>query len=588
MKTIRTLLRVIAFSPVLMGISLISSVFFFNLPLLSAILTGYLFDALSGRAPLGADAWTLLALVAASDGARIASQLGFIRNWARFIATVEAHLKSNMLRGALTARPDRLTLSPGEAVTRFGDDIDKLIRTLDDWSDNVGILTYIGLSSWVLFRIAPEMTLILFSLGLLLVIVSQLLYHRVERLYRGARAASERVAGFIGEVMGGVQAIKAGTAERRVRARFAALGEHRRRAELSSMMLQLVADTFIANTVTSLGTGILLFIAARSIRGGAMTVGEFTLFVTTAPRLTDYLRRIGQGLVLIWQSGISLNRMAELNEGSEVQLLRQNPVHLRGDLPPISQPALKAPLAELTVAGLSYTYPDGRRGIDAVDLAVNRGELVVIAGRVGSGKSTLIRTILGLLTPTAGSVSWNGRPVTDPCGFFQPPHSSYCPQAPRLFSGSVRENVLLGLADDQAGLTAALDDAVLAEDIAAMPAGLETVIGPKGARLSGGQVQRVAAARMLVRRPELLVVDDLGSALDVETERALWERLLGRSGTTCLAVSNRRSVLSRADRIVVLSDGRVAACGALETLLQTSPEFRRLWEADVLTSAVAI
>ncbi|MGE5561174.1 MAG: ABC transporter ATP-binding protein [Chloroflexota bacterium] len=585
MKTIRTLLRVIAFGPLMMGISIMAYVFFFNLPFLSAILTGYLFDALSGRAPLGANVWTMLALVAASDGARIASQLGFIRNWARFIATVEAHLKSNMLRGALSARPDRLTLSPGEAVTRFGDDVDKLTRTLDDWCDNIGILVYIVVSSLVLFRIEPRMTLILFSLGLLLVVVSQPLYHRVERLYRDARAAAERVAGFTGEVMGGVQAIKTGTAELRVRARFTALGELRRRAELRSVMLQLVADTFIASTVTSLGTGILLFIAARSIRGGALTVGEFTLFVTTAPRLTEYLRRIGQGLVLVWQSGISLDRMAELNAGGEAELLRRNPVFLRGELPPAAPPELQAPLATLTAAGLSYTYPDGRRGIEAVDLTISRGELVVITGRVGSGKSTLVKALLGLLTPTAGRILWNGQPVTDPCAFFRPPHSAYCPQSPRLFSGSLRDNILLGLAGDPVALADALSDAALDGDVAEMSEGLETVIGPKGARLSGGQVQRVATARMLVRRPELLVVDDLASALDVETERAVWDRMLGRSETTCLAVSHRRTVLARADRIIVLNDGRVEACGTAASLLQTSPEFQRLWETEAVASA---
>ncbi|HYG58143.1 MAG TPA: ATP-binding cassette domain-containing protein, partial [Symbiobacteriaceae bacterium] len=114
----------------------------------------------------------------------------------------------------------------------------------------------------------------------------------------------------------------------------------------------------------------------------------------------------------------------------------------------------------------------------------------------------------------------------------------------------------------------------------AMSMGLETVIGPKGARLSGGQVQRVAAARMLVRQPQLLVVDDLSSALDVETEALLWDRVLAKAGTSCLAVSHRRAVLRRADRIVVLKDGRVEAQGRLEDLLQRSPEFQRLWAAD--------
>ena len=184
-----------------------------------------------------------------------------------------------------------------------------------------------------------------------------------------------------------------------------------------------------------------------------------------------------------------------------------------------------------------------------VSFRLERGSFTVVTGRIGSGKTTLLQALLGLLPPDAGTVRWNGEPVADPASFFTPPQSAYTPQVPRLFSETLRDNILLGLPEDEVDLRGALHLAVMEPDIADMPDGLDSLVGPRGVRLSGGQVQRAAAARMFVRRPELLVFDDLSSALDVETEPPSGSGSSPNPTPPCLAVSHRRAALRRADQI---------------------------------------
>jgi ATP-binding cassette, subfamily B, bacterial len=224
------------------------------------------------------------------------------------------------------------------------------------------------------------------------------------------------------------------------------------------------------------------------------------------------------------------------------------------DMPVLGGPAVPAlrladrqPLARLEVRGLAID----NRGLSDVSFALERGTLTVVSGPVGSGKTSLLRGILGLLDLDAGEVLWNGEVVGDRAAFFVPPQSAYVAQVPRLFAESLADNLRLGHIVSPDQMDEAIRLAAFEEDVADLPEGLATMVGARGVRLSGGQAQRAAGARALAHRPELLVLDDLTSALDVETERILWERL-AEAGYTVIAASNRPVALARADQVIAL------------------------------------
>jgi ATP-binding cassette subfamily B protein len=530
--------------------------------------------------------WWPVGLLLASGVARMAALFGMQLTNAPFMLVNSTLLQKNLL-GRILALPGARALpaSPGEAVSRFRDDADDASGFLMGVNDLFAFVAFAVVALVALVAIDPLVTAFVFLPLALIIGLVNAARGRLEAYRRASREATAAVTGFLGETMGAVQAIQVSGAERSVRARFEELNRLRLWAAVRDRLFDQLLWSISRNAV-NLGTGAILLLAGQSMRGGSFTVGEFALFVYYLGWVAEFTTHFGRMLAGYRQLGVSLDRMVVLLRGApEETLVRHGPVYLEGRLPEVPQAARAADdrLETLELRGLTHRYPDGR-GVEDVSLLIERGSFTVVTGRIGSGKTTLLQTLLGLLPRHGGEVLWNGRPVEDPGSFFVPPRSAYTPQVPRLFSETLRENVLLGLEAEGGRLERALHLAVLERDVGEMADGLETRIGPKGVRLSGGQIQRAAAARMFVREAELLVFDDLSSALDVETEARLWERVLagwsGRapsSGTAppngaastagaVLAVSHRPSVLRRADRIVLLEDGRVAAVGRYEEL----------------------
>lgn len=396
-------------------------------------------------------------------------------------------------------------------------------------------------------------------------VLARVILVRSELVQAGFSTLSEQVQ----ENLNGIRTIQAHAQEDSEIERFT-----REASRYGEQYYGLMAANSALTALMAVGGGVVMLIVVgfggSEVLDGTMTVGTFTAFIFYLGMLLTLVKESGNLITLYQRASSAATRIFEL--------LKHPPEIADGpDAVPV-----EAVRGQIILRNLSYdhTASDGHsaRALGPVTFTIEAGEMIAVIGRVGTGKSTLLRLLVRLLDPPAGSIFLDGRDLrTIPLALLRS-QIGLVAQDPFLFAAPFTENIAFD--DPQRSVDQiwqAAEAAHLHAMIQRLPDGLGTVIGERGVTLSGGQKQRTSLARGLIRQTPVLLLDDCFSAVDTETEEVILSRLKRvRQGRTTILVSHRVSTTRYADRIIVLADGRIAESGTHAELLELGGTYATL------------
>ena len=556
----------------------------------------------------------------------LAAAHGVARLGSRFAVLGAGQWVEHDLRAALYAR--LLTLPPafyhlhrtGDLMSRASNDISAL-RALAGFGSVMLIGTLFAFAGTLgaMWMIDPWLTLFAMAPFPGLVVIAKRFNHDVEVRSTAVQEQLGALSAKAQENLTGMAVVRAYTMEEREIAEFARLNAEYRTRNLALARVQSVSWP-LTGLVSGVGALIVLWLGGKAVVDGRISLGSFVAFNGYLAQLAWPTIALGWTLASIQRGLAAMQRVTEILDARPHESLgglpdaeRLAPERLSADWgsagaisgppqmkknaseQPPKLPAGDEPEPELLANGplefkhLTFAYDDRGPALQDVSFAVPAGLVVAVVGPTGSGKSTLGTLLCRLYEPPRGTVWIGGRDVLDlPLGPLRR-SVGYVPQESFLFSRPLRDNVRL--ADEHASperLEEVARTAGLADDLGALPAGWDTVVGERGLTLSGGQRQRVALARALVADPPFLVLDDVLASVDAAKEWEITRALrAAASGRTTLIMTHRLKAAAEADRIVVLDEGRVVEEGRHAELVAAGGLYARLWRVQQLEDELA-
>jgi ATP-binding cassette subfamily B multidrug efflux pump len=442
----------------------------------------------------------------------------------------------------------------------------------------------------LLFSLHVTMTFVLIGVMTALIAINVLVIPRFRPLFRGVQEHVGAINDLAWQATTGITTVKLYSAEDAQVERFAARNRDYVRANMRVTRVRGVLWPVML-FVLGLMELVTLWFGGSAVINGEMSIGQLLQFTTMVGILTFPILSVGWVMSLMQQGVSAMERIEDI-------LLAQ-PERRAGQIPTAAADGL-----EVTLRQVGYRHPGADSdAISGVDLQLVGGQVLGITGPVGSGKSTLVAVLAGMLRATAGEVLIDGRPLAELDLIAVRGRMACVPQEAFLFSMTVAENIAMGSEEpvDRDQVMRAAEAAAVATDIAAFPDGYEQIVGERGITLSGGQKQRVAIARALVRTlsgaSDVLILDDALSSVDSDTETRILDALRalearGESPASDLrpvaivVVSQRTSALRLADRILVMDRGSVAEAGSHDELVARGGIYARMAQLQQLGKAL--